>query len=404
MKKHPLIAAGDKINDQSIVVVKGSGKLNHLTELQEKHMATVRKFWLDYILSCNNTLDRDKAKGSIEWLYQFCGFYKPIIIFLDSPMACQYAIPYISAISNIFRSLAPDGNSPSIQQVESQVRSQVESQVRSQVRSQVESQVGSQVWSQVRSQVGSQVRSQVRSQVESQVRSQVRSQVESQGLKYEPFSTYGNVTDYGWVSFYDFFTQVGIVENKSFDNFKSLLLSGIYDMIQLNGFCIVSGLPTKIIRNNQGRLHNPTGPAIEFKDGYKQYYINGRALPEWIWEKAAAGEITKKMFLDEKNSDIKGGVYEVLGQKKMMDILGAVEIDTRKITHANGDIETVTLLKTKETFEEINDQPFAWVKMICPSTGTQYLQGVEPHHTNALEAIASLSPFKASEYSFNYRS
>jgi hypothetical protein len=182
------------------------------------------------------------------------------------------------------------------------------------------------------------------------------------------------------------------------------MASGVYDTIQLNGFCIVSNMPTKIIRNASGRLHNPTGPAIEFADGYKQHYINGRALPEWIWEKAAAGEITRETFLKEENSEIKGGIYEVLGQKKMMDLLGAVEIDKKEIVHSNGDIETVTLLKTKQKFKEIDNKPFAWVKMVCPSTGSQYLQGVEPHHKNALAAIASLSPFKPEEYSFNMRS
>ena len=175
-------------------------------------------------------------------------------------------------------------------------------------------------------------------------------------------------------------------------------------MIQLNGFCIVSILPTRIIRNNSGRLHNPSGPAIEFADGYKQWYINGRSVDQEVFEKALSGKITKKMFLSESNSDVKGAIYEILGQKKMMNLLGAQEVDRREINHANGDVETVTLLKTKERFEEIGNQPFAWVKMICPSTGTQYLQGVEPHHTNALEAIASLSPFKSSEYSFHYRS
>jgi len=221
---------------------------------------------------------------------------------------------------------------------------------------------------------------------------------------FESFSAYGNISDYGWVSFYDFFSQIGVIDHKDFHSFKELLGSGIYDMIQLAGFCIVSALPTKIVRNNFGRPHNPTESAIVFADGYTQYYINGRALPRWIWDKAAAGEITRDLFLKEENSEIRGGIYEVLGQKKMIDLLGADEVHTQKIIHANGDVETVTLLKTKQKFAEIDNQPFAWVKMVCPSTGSQYLQGVEPHHTNALEAIASLSPFKAEEYSFHMRS
>ena len=223
-------------------------------------------------------------------------------------------------------------------------------------------------------------------------------------MEYSSFCDYGSIGDYGWVSFYDFFTQIGVINHEKYNEFKNVILSGIYDTIQLNGFCIVSNLPKRIIRNERGLLHNPNGPAIEFKDGYSQYYINGRNLPSWIWEKAAKNEITKEMFLAEKNSDIKGGIYAVLGQKRMMEMLGAVEIDRQQIIHANGDIESVTLLKTKDRFPEIDNQPFAWVKMICPSTGTEYLQGVSPEHTNALNAIASLSMFKPEEYSLTHRS
>ena len=217
----------------------------------------------------------------------------------------------------------------------------------------------------------------------------------------------GNVGNYEWVAYLDYFLQLQLIHSdreKDFNSFKELLLSGVFDMIQFDGLCIVSDMPTKIIRNNAGRLHNPNGPSIEFNDGWSQYNINGRVLPAWIWDKAASGEITREMFLQEKNSEIKGGIYEVLGQKKMMDLLGATEVDTRTIIHRNGDQETVTLLKTTDVFPEINNQPFAWVKMVCPSTGSQYLQGVEPHHTDAIEAIASLSPFKAKDYSFDLRS
>ena len=97
-------------------------------------------------------------------------------------------------------------------------------------------------------------------------------------------------------------------------------------------------------------------------------------------------------------------MYEVLGTEGIMTLLGAETVDAKEIHHANGDVETVELLKTKEVFTELENQPMAWVKMICPSTGTTYLQGVEPKYTDAVEAIASLSPFTKEEYSFNFRS
>jgi len=377
-------------------------KIESLTEEQEAKMLEVKNFWLNYINSCKNSINKEAADLSIEWLYKLAGYGKPVIIYVDSPLGCQYATNLLKAVFSKIDLSGDQVRSQVESQVWSQVRSQVESQVRSQVESQVRSQVRSQVWSQVGSQVWSQVGSQVRSQVWSQVESQVRSQVWIEKLIYERFSTYGSITDYGWVSFIDFFQQIGIIDSKLFTQYKQLLQSGIYDMIQLNGFCIVSNLPIKLLRNNSGALHNPTGPAIEFKDGYQLHFINGRFIPAEIFHKSVS--LTKEQFLSETNSDYKGAWYEILGQKKMMDLLGAVEVDTRTITHKNGELETITLFKTQEVFEEINYHPFAWVKMVCPSTGTQYLQGVEPHHSCALEAIASLSPFKKEEYSFDLRS
>jgi Domain of unknown function (DUF6745) len=418
-------------------------KLETLSPEQEQKILEVRDFWMNYIFSCKNQINKEAAKIGIDWLYKLTGRNEPIIIHVDSPMGCQYAVHYLKAYMKVLseKHLVPAqvgdqvgdqvwaqvgaqvGDQVGAQvgdQVGDQVWAQVRDQVGDQVGAQVGDQVGDQVWAQVRAQVWAQVWDQVRAQVRDQVwaqvwdqvraqvwdqvRAQVRDQVGDQKMNFEYFCSYGSIRDFGWVSFYDFFTQIGVIDHSAFNQFKQVLLSGVYDMIQLNGFCIVSNLPEKIVKNSDGRLHNPTGPAIVFADGYSQYYINGRNLPSWIWEKAAAGEITREMFLQESNSEIKGGIYEVMGQRKMMDLLGAEEIDTRTIVHRNGEQETVTLLKTTDRFPEIDNQPFAWVKMVCPSTGSQYLQGVEPHHIDALEAIASLSPFKSKDYSFDLRS
>jgi hypothetical protein len=184
--------------------------------------------------------------------------------------------------------------------------------------------------------------------------------------------------------------------------------SGVYSALFSELLCVVSKYPKRVYRDNEDRLHNQYGPAVEWESmsdetNFDGYYIHGRRLPGWIWEKASNDGITKEMFLNEKNEEIKGGIYEVLGQLKVMEILGALVVDERKIHHENGDIETVQLIKTKEKFKEIDNQPFAWVKVICPSTGATYLLGVEPHHKNAKIALASISMFGESEYSFNFR-
>jgi len=93
--------------------------------------------------------------------------------------------------------------------------------------------------------------------------------------KHYEFSVYGNIGDYGWVSFYDFFTKIGILKDNNFEKFKKLLKSGIYDMIQFDEVCIVCKLPSKIRyikENGKYVVHSYKKHAIEWEDGF---FLNG---------------------------------------------------------------------------------------------------------------------------------
>jgi hypothetical protein len=173
-------------------------------------------------------------------------------------------------------------------------------------------------------------------------------------------------------------------------------------MIQLRDIVIVSEKPIMLKRDAGNRFHSVDGPCIEFCDGYKLYAIHGRFLPVWLWTDKE--KITKEQFINEKNSEIRAGIYAVLGEKRMMKLLEAHEIDKKVIQHLNDEVEIIKLFKTNETFAECNNQPLVWVSMTCPSTGTEYLISCEPKHIDAEKAISSLSIFSEEEYQFNYRS
>ena len=430
-------------------------KLEKLTPEQELKMIEVKDYWLNYINSCKNSINREKAKIGIDWLYSSIGKESPIIIYLDSPMGCQIGVNYLKNwLKDIDLSQVKSQVWSQVEsQVESQVRSQVESQVLSQVRSQVESQVESQVWSQVESQVesqvwsqvgsqvksqvwsqvrsqvgsqvgsqvwsqvwsqvgsqvGSQVRSQVWSQVESQVESQVRSQVKSQvwsqvesekKLTFESFCSYGSISDYGWVSFYDFFTQIGVINNEGFNKFKEIISSGIYDMIQLDGFCIVSELPKELKRNELNDLHSLDSPAITFKDGYCQYFINGRAISETYFNSISNKTFTIEDFINESNEEYKSTCIAFMQEKHGEEYIinffrqNLKEVDTyvdkkdAKLligTTGGMNVGVYTLFKG-----EINDEDIAYVRCFCPSTDRMFFLGVDSIHNNAKDAIASL--------------
>lgn len=115
-------------------------------------MEQTRQEWLERFFSGKTRTNRKQAKKYIEWLYEFSKLKKPRIIFLDSPLGIQFG-------ANLLKGVAGD---------------------------QVRAQVGAQVWDQ----------------------------------KLEWFQTsynyYGSVWDYGWVSLYDVFTRLGVIDFEPF--------------------------------------------------------------------------------------------------------------------------------------------------------------------------------------------
>ena len=270
----------------------------------------------------------------------------------------------------------------------------VEASVGDSVKASVKDSVGASVWDSVWASVGASVWASVKDSVKASVGDSVKASVNE-------YSSYIDLSNYGWASFYDFFEKINLLDNFNFKQYKKLIRSNVFNAYEYENYVFAIQPPVYIETNLAGRLHSTTQAAVQFRDGSEYYFINGRSIPAWIVNDKSS--ITKEQFMKETDADIKGAIYESIGQQGMLDLLGAKVVDRREIVHANGDREVVELLKTNDLFKEIDNQPFAWVSMCCPSTGTHYLQGVEPHHTNAIEAIASLSPFNAKDYSFNFR-
>ena len=436
--------------------------LEKLTKEQEKIMLQTRDEWVNLFFdNVKNQKGIDKAmfEEGIEWLYtKLLRKPKPKVVYCDSWLSCLLTIAILkdeksntsikyklgdSIRNSVWASVwvsvrASVGDSVrdsvwnSVQDsvwdsVRTSVWASVEDSVWDSVRASVWASVGDSVWDSVRASVRASVRDSVWDSVRASVGASVRNSVgasvwasvgasvrdsvrdsvwdsvrASVGKIFNLYSSYVDLSNYGWVSFYDFFDKINIIDNFNFKQYKKILKSGVFNAYEFENCVFAIQPPIYVERNSQGRLHSTSTAAVKFRDGSSYYFINGRPIPEWVVEKKDA--ITKDQFLQEKNSDIKGAIYEVLGAEGIINLLGAEITDTNTIHHANGEVETVELLKTKDTFPELGNDPMAWVKMTCPSTGTNYLIGVEPQYNDAIEAIASLSPFTKEEYSFNFRS
>ena len=375
--------------------------LEKLTKGQKTAIPQTRDKWIDKLF-CGGGIDRVKATTQIEWLYSFAKLGKPTIIFLDSPLGAQIG-------GNLLKDVwGPQVGAQVGNQVGDQVWDQVWDQVRSQVRAQVWDQVwdrvGAQVRSQVRTQVGDQVRTQVGNQVWDQVRSQVgdqvwdqvgnqvRNQVWENKMEYFDWSNYGNVWDYGWCAFYDYFRQIGInFKDKDFNQFTALLDSGIYDMIQFDGLCIVCAKPEFISRDEQNRLHCENGETIRWADGFKLWFWHGVPIPGELI--IYPNKITKKDIIKENNAEVRRCYQEILGSERFAEVLGVKEIDSDIDLQGN----KMSLVVTEK--DELANDIIKFANVVCPSTGRKYFLCVPPNINNVWEAVAWTFGKKKEEYS-----
>lgn len=355
-------------------------------------------------------IDKPAFEEGIKWLYNdLLKKPTPKIIYCDGWLSCLLTIAILKDKNLIKKSWASVETSVGASvwasvwdSVGDSVRDSVGDSVWTSVWTSVEASVGASVKASVKDSVGASVWDSVWTSVGDSVWASVKDSVkDSVGDSVNEYSSYIDLSNYGWVSFYDFFEKINLLDNFNFKQYKKLIRSNVFNAYEYENYVFAIQPPVYIETNLDGRLHSTTQAAVQFRDGSEYYFINGRSIPAWIVNDKSS--ITKEQFMKETDADIKGAIYESIGQQGMLDLLGAKVVDRREIVHANRDREVVELLKTDDLFKEIDNQPFAWVSMCCPSTGTHYLQGVEPHHTNAIEAIASLSPFNAKDYSFNFR-
>lgn len=207
---------------------------------------------------------------------------------------------------------------------------------------------------------------------------------------------FGSFLNIGWAGFYSFyetFVDFKILDEENSPKYfqlRKFIDSNIYSCIFLKQNCILIQKPEFIHKNENG-MHCASGPSIKWEDGFCLYFINGRRMPASIFTQ----EITKEMFLNEQNEDVKAGMYEIVeskGEGTMLSLLGAEVIDNKTIKHLNGEAEELTLFRTKEKFEMeedlngISPAPLAWLKMVCPSTGSTYLIPTDGSFNDCLEA------------------
>ena len=310
-------------------------KIEKLTDDHRLLTAQVKEDWLSRYCS-GEPINKDLAREGIEWLYTFSGKRKaPRIIFVDSPLMAQKVANYIEVLLNKLKA-----------------RKGLADEVGDEVWAEVRAEVGDEVWAEVRAEV----RAEVGAEVWAEVGAEVWAEVGAQKLKkYYKFAWYGSLADYGWVSFYDFFDQIGLLDGRpeARDKFRTfrdkVLRANVYDMIQLNRFCIVVALPKYVKRDQAKRVHSLKGHAIEFKDGYGINRIHGVKFDKTLFSRFTKGEVTALEIITHKNQDQKRAMAMAYGNEKLVNELKAQVVSEEVDKLGN----TMRILVVKDSEEDL---------------------------------------------------
>lgn len=319
----------------------------------EKDLPIYRDKWINLFMS-GKDIDREAFEKGITEVYSWCGFPKPYVVYTKSTIGMQYACSLFKDIAETTNTKVKDEKKAMKVAYDQTVAAMESVSVK---------------------------------QIIETFRSDSK-------FKHTDTSVYGNYTDYGWVSYGDYYTKYFDIDpeiHKKFKTYQAFIESAFFDMIQLKGVVFVCPLPI-IKKNNDNRLHSTTGGAVVFPDGYKQHYINGRFLPEDLFEKFRTGKITSREYNEISNADYKGAAFEIMGHDKILALLDVKQIDHSAIAHANGDVEDVYLYEMKKPDKDLG-YPLKFVKFICPSTGTNYIEAVQEDVKTAVEAMARRSNF-----------
>ena len=335
--------------------------IKKLTKEQESKLPGYVREWTDIGL-CTDPADRETAETGVRLAYAAAKLPPPErIVWCGSPMGNALTRAILSVGESVGESVRDSVCWDSVwASVGDSVRASVGESVRASVRDNVWDRVRASVWDSVRDSVWDSVWA----------------------------SVYGQ-HDASWLGVYDFFRQVTGLKA------QTAKLRGLTELAKSAGWaiphaniCWVSDRHHVLCRDERGRLHNLTAPALMYPDGWAIYAVHGVRVPADIIENPQG--ITVKRIEDEANAEIRRVMLERFGWSRYLVESGAKEIATDKCgslyrKEIPGD-EPLVMVKVRNSSPEPDGSFKDYFLRVPPTMGT------------ARQAVAWTFGLRPSEY------
>jgi len=143
--------------------------------------------------------------------------------------------------------------------------------------------------------------------------------------------------------------------------------------VPYENFCILQE-KTKEVHLKDNRIHNETGPAIAYSDGFELYGLNGVRVPKEI-VMTPANDLDPAMILKETNAEVRREIVRKIGIHNIVEKLGGEVVDKK------GHYELLLL-----DLQDGRKRPY--LKMKNPSIDTWHVEGVPTEIKTVNEALA----------------
>jgi hypothetical protein len=293
---------------------------------------TLRRAWLAHCLS-TEAADRERAEAAVTSLYALVGEARPTFVWVDSPHA---AAARVGPIRPVPRFSELDHNvATRLADCAFTLRARCGADgpfVPSRLLASVSAEDALRSGVSLRSLLKLHVRQWLRTTIDSSIRRPIRDELASSNPGFEPLTWYGQHEH--WVPHIDILHQLGLVAQSNAAQF------GLEHWVALSqscgwwwprpGLCVLAERPVQLATEARPgpepltlRLHNGTGPAVAFPDGWTVHSWHGTRVPSWVVTEPRADRIAQ-----ESNVEVRRSAIERLGWEAFIADAGLTLVDT----------------------------------------------------------------------------
>lgn len=160
----------------------------------------------------------------------------------------------------------------------------------------------------------------------------------------------------------------GFAEWKTYSDTSKI---GLY--YPLKDIVIVGSTPSKIHRNERNQLHKDGAMALEYRDGWGLFMLNGTPMkPEYVL--TPAEKLSPEEILKETNADQRRELIRKVGIERMLAKL------PHKVINKRGDYEVLSV-----DLPGLEDARY--LKMVNPSIKVFHLEGITREENTVEKAL-----------------